>query len=129
MEADPTVWRLTDTNLGLLGRPTAASRVPLSVRHGDWLSYFDDPLPADTTIYVISPPWAGGFSFATGLDITRTEPPIPLIMDVIALRDRSTRCYAVVQHTPAEPVLNMTAVTDRYPVLGSGRGCFVVWIR
>ena len=66
------------------------------------------------------------FSFANGLDITRTDPPIPLLIDTIAARDRSAHRYAVVQHTPVEPVINVSAVTSRYLVVGSGRGCFVV---
>jgi hypothetical protein len=122
MEADEAVWAWTDANLRVID-------VAASVRLGDWLSYFDDPLDVDTAVYVLSPPWAGGFSFAYGLDLARTDPPVPLIVDTIAARDRSTRCYAVVQHTPVEPVVNVSAVTDRYPLVGSGQGCVVVRVR
>jgi hypothetical protein len=122
LEADRAVWQRTRANLRIL-RATAA------VRLGDWLSCFDDPPRLDATVYVVSPPWAGAFSFATGLDITRTEPPIPLVVDTIAARDRSERCHAVVQHTPLEPVLNLSAVTDHHPVVGAGQGCVVVRIR
>ena len=122
LEADEAVWRQTDANLRILETPTC-------VRLGDWRSYFDDPLTVDTTVYVLSPPWGKAFSFASGLDITRTDPPIPLIVDAIAARDRAPRCYAVVQHTPVEPVLNLPAVTDRYSVVGTGAGCFVVRVR
>jgi len=122
VEADQAVWRQTDTNLRMIDAPRC-------VRFGDWHTYFEDPLKVDTTVYVLSPPWGAAFSFATGLDITRTDPPIPLIVDVIAARDRASHCYAVVQHTPVEPVWNMPAVTDRYPALGSGEGCFVVLVR
>jgi hypothetical protein len=121
LDADEAVWRQTNANLRVTG---AAA----DVRYGDWLSYFADPLSVDITVYVLSPPWGSAFSFATGLDIARTEPPIPLIVDTIAARDRSPRRYAVVQHTPVEPVLNVSTVTDRHPVVGSGRGCFVVRI-
>jgi hypothetical protein len=122
LDADEAVWKQTDTNLRIIGAPAC-------VRLGDWQSYFDDPLKVDTTVYVLSPPWGDAFSFTGGLDLARTNPPIPLIVDTIAARDNSTRCYAVVQHTPVEPVLNVSAVTDRYPVLGSGQGCFVVRVR
>jgi hypothetical protein len=115
------VWRQTDANLRVVGATA-------DLRHGDWLSYFADPLAVDASVYVVSPPWGAAFSFAHGLDITRTSPPIPLIIDMIAARDRSSRRYAVVQHTPLEPVLSAAAVTDRHPVVGSGRGCFVVSI-
>jgi hypothetical protein len=119
VEADEAVWRRTDANLRIVGATA-------QVRYGDWLSYFAEPLTVDTSVYVVSPPWGDAFSFADGLDITRTNPPIPLIIDTIADRDRSPRRYAVVQHTPVEPVVNMSAVTDRHPAVGSGPGCFVV---
>jgi len=122
LEADEAVWRQTDTNLRILGAPPA-------VRLGDWQSYFEDPLNVDTTVYLLSPPWGNAFSFASGLDLARTEPPIPLIIDTIATRDRSIRCYALIQHTPIEPVANVSAVTDRYPIVGFGRGCFLVCVR
>jgi hypothetical protein len=121
LEADEAVWRQTDTNLGILDAPT--------VRHGDWQSYFDDPLNVDTTVYLLSPPWGNAFSFANGLDLARTEPPIPLIVDTLAARDRSIRCYALVQHTPVEPVVNVSAVTERHSIIGSGQGCFLVCVR
>ena len=122
LDADRAVWAQTTANLRIIGAPTP-------VRHGDWLSYFDDPLRVDTTVYVLSPPWGSAFSFASGLDLARTDPPIPLIVDTIAARDRSTGCYAVIQHTPVEPVQNVSAVTDRHPAVGSGQGCVVVRIR
>lgn len=122
LDADAAVWRQTDTNLRVVGATA-------EMRHGDWLSYFADPLGVDASVYVVSPPWGEAFSFANGLDITRTSPPIPLIIDTIAALDRSSRRYAVVQHTPVEPVVNAAAVTDRHPVVGSGHGCFVVSIQ
>ncbi|HEY3010658.1 MAG TPA: hypothetical protein VGJ63_21715 [Micromonosporaceae bacterium] len=122
LEADEAVWARTRENLRILD----ASAV---VRLGDWLSYFDDPLPVEVAVYVLSPPWAGAFSFATGLDVTRTEPPIPSIVDTISVRDRSAHRFAVVQHTPVEPVLNLSAVTDRHPVVGAGQGSVVVRVR
>jgi len=122
LDADEAVWRQTTANLRIIDAPTP-------MRHGDWSSYFDDPLDVDCTVYVVSPPWGSAFSFASGLDLARTDPPIPLIVDTIAARNRSTSCYAVVQHTPVEPVQNVSAVTDRYPVVGSGQGCIVVCVR
>jgi hypothetical protein len=122
LEADHAVWRRSEANLRIIG--TAAQ-----LRHGDWRSYFSDPLPARTTVFVLSPPWSSAFSFATGLDITRTDPPIPLIVDTIATRDRSPRRYVVIQHTPVEPVMNASAVIDRHPLLGAGAGCFVVRVQ
>jgi hypothetical protein len=119
VEADEAVWRQTEANLRIVGATA-------EVRHGDWQSYFAEPLTVDTSVYVVSPPWGDAFSFATGLDITGTNPPIPLIIDTIADRDHSPRRYAVVQHTPVEPVVNGSAVTDRHPAVGSGSGCFVV---
>ncbi len=121
LDADEAVWRQTEANLRIVGATAA-------MRYGDWLSYFADPLGVDVSVYVVSPPWGAAFSFANGLDITRTSPPIPHIIDTIAVRDRSPRRYAVVQHTPVEPVVNVSAVTDRHPVVGSGPGCFVVSI-
>jgi hypothetical protein len=122
LDIDEAVWAQTLTNLRLIGAAPA-------IRLGDWLSYFDDPLDVETTVYVLSPPWGDAFSYACGLDIARTNPPIPQIVDTIAVRDHSIRCYAVIQHSPIEPVRNVSGVTDRYRLLGSGRGCLVIRIR
>ncbi|HZN17217.1 MAG TPA: hypothetical protein VFB84_03355 [Micromonosporaceae bacterium] len=122
VDADGAVWAQAVTNLRLVG-------VCWPVRLGDWLSYFDAPLSVDTAVYVVSPPWGSAFSFADGLDLAGTDPPVPLVVDTIAARDQSPRCYAVVQHTPVEPVRNVSAVTGRYALVGSGPGCFVVRIR
>lgn len=123
IEADPAVWARTDANLRLVDAGRAG------VRHGDWLSYFDDQVTGDTAVYVVSPPWGDAFSFAAGLDLARTHPPVPRILDTIAHRDRSRRCFAVIQRTPVEPVRNVAAVTDRYPLAGAGAGCLVVRVR
>jgi hypothetical protein len=122
LDADHAVWQHTDANLHIIGTAARA-------RHGDWRSYFADPLGVQSTVFVISPPWGSAFTFATGLDIVRTNPPIPLIVDTIAARDRSPRRCAVIQHTPVEPVMNASAVTDRHPLLGAGPGCIVVRIQ
>jgi hypothetical protein len=122
LDADEAVWAQTAANLRNIGEPA-------SVRLGDWRSYFAEPVDVETTVYLLSPPWGDAFTFATGLDLTRTQPPIPLIVETIAARDRSRRCYAVVQHTPVEPVTNAAALTDRFPVLGRGPGCIVLSIR
>jgi hypothetical protein len=121
LEADDAVWTQTAANLRIVGATA-------SVRHADWTSYFDDPINVDTTMYVLSPPWGEAFSFAHGLDVTRTNPPLPLIVDAIAAQDRSAHCYALVQHTPVEPVLNMSTVTEGHTVVGAGQGCIVIRI-
>jgi hypothetical protein len=120
LDADEAVWAQTAENLRIIGEPA-------SVRRGDWLSYFAEPLTAETVVYLLSPPWGDAFSFATGLDLTRTEPPMPRIVETIAGRDRSRQCYAVVQHTPLEPVANEDALG--FPVLGRGSGCIVLALR
>lgn len=119
MEADSEVHAHSEANLGLLGIEN------IEVRHGDWQSYFDDPLETTTTVYVVSPPWGEAFSFAEGLDLARTSPPVPHILDTIAARDTAPACYAVIQHTPVEPVFNLPPL----PVAGRGDGCVIVRIR
>jgi len=119
MEADPEVHARTAANLALVG----TGRV--EVRHADWKSYFDDQLDVQTSVYVLSPPWGEAFSFAEGLDLARTSPPVPHIIDTIAARDTATSCYAVIQHTPAEPVFNVPPL----PVAGRGDGCIIVTVR
>jgi hypothetical protein len=122
LEADDAVWTQTVANLHILGATS-------SVRHADWASYFDEPLNVETTVFVLSPPWRDAFSFAHGLDLTRTDPPVPLIVDTIATHDRSRYCYALIQHTPVEPVLNASAVIDGHALVGTGQGCIVIRIR
>ena len=119
MEDDEKVHAHTAANLALL------EVEDLTVRHGDWESYFDDPLDVPASVYVISPPWGEAFSFAKGLDLARTSPPVPHILDVIAARDTARPCYAVIQHTPVEPVFHLPPL----PVAGRGDGCVILRIR
>lgn len=119
IEADDKVYAHTKTNLALLGLEN------VEVRHGDWESYFDDPLEVPTSVYVVSPPWGEAFSFAKGLDLARTSPPVPHILDTIAARDTAPACYAVVQHTPVEPVFHLPPL----PVAGRGDGCVILRVR
>lgn len=119
MEADPKVHSRTTANLALIG----AERV--EVRHADWESYFDSQLDVPTSVHVLSPPWGEAFTFAGGLDLARTSPPVPHIIEVIAARDTAPSCYAVIQHTPVEPVRNVPPL----PVAGRGDGCVILKIR
>jgi hypothetical protein len=119
MEADERVHAHTSANLGLLGLEN------VEVRHGDWESYFDDPLEVTTSVYVVSPPWGEAFSFAEGLDLDRTSPPVPHIIDTIAARDTAPACFAVIQHTPVEPVFHVPPL----PVAGRGDGCVILRVR
>jgi len=119
MEADEKVHAHTEANLAILGLEN------IEVRHADWQSYFDDPLDVQTSVYVLSPPWGEAFSFAEGLDLARTSPPVPHIIDIIAARDTASACYAVIQHTPVEPVRNLPDV----PVAGRSDGCVIVRVR
>lgn len=119
MEDDENVHSHTAANLAMLGLDN------IEVRHADWESYFDDPLEVPTSVYVISPPWAEGFSFSEGLDLARTSPPVPHILDTIAARDTASACYAVIQHTPVEPVFNVPPL----PVAGRGDGCVILKVR
>jgi hypothetical protein len=119
MEADGRVHAHTVANLARLGLED------IVVRRGDWESYFDDPLEVTTSVYVVSPPWGEAFSFAEGLDLARTSPPVPHILDTIAARDTAPACYAVIQHTPVEPVFHLPPL----PIAGRGDGCVIVRIR
>jgi 23S rRNA G2445 N2-methylase RlmL len=119
IEADAQVHAHTEANLALLAFED------IEVRKGDWESYFDDPLDAPTTVYVVSPPWGEAFSFAKGLDLARTCPPVPHILDAIAARDTAPACFAVIQHTPVEPVFHLPPL----PVAGRSDGCVIVRIR
>jgi len=119
MEVDENVHAHTEANFARLGLEG------VEVRHADWESFFDAPVDVPTSVYVVSPPWGEGFSFAEGLDLTRTSPPVPHILDTIAARDTAPACYAVIQHTPVEPVFNLPPL----PVAGRGDGCVIVRIR
>lgn len=117
IEADPAVYERTVANLAVVGAEA-------EMRQGDWTSYFASPVAAATVVYVLSPPWGEAFSFAKGLDLARTGPPIQLLLDTIAERDRCGAVYAMVQHTPVEPVYNVPE-----GVVGAGPGCLVIRIR
>ena len=50
---------------------------------------------------------------------------MPHILDVIAARDTAPACYAVIQHTPVEPVFHVPPL----PVAGRGDGCVILKVR
>ncbi|MCX4856240.1 RsmD family RNA methyltransferase [Streptomyces canus] len=89
-EFDPVVHDTTRNNLDRIG-----STVELHL-----LDYRDllGKLPArsDHDTYVVEPPWGPAFT-ADGLDLTRTSPPVPEILDDIRRSRDGLPCYIAIK--------------------------------
>ncbi|GAA2969743.1 RsmD family RNA methyltransferase [Streptomyces enissocaesilis] len=89
-EFDSTVYNITRKNLDRV-----KSEVQLHL-----LDYRDllDRLPARSThdTYVVEPPWGPAFT-AHGLDLTRTSPPVPEILDDIRRSRNGLLCHIVIK--------------------------------
>ncbi|MCL3992131.1 hypothetical protein [Streptomyces lavenduligriseus] len=89
-ELDPAVHSATRKNLDLVG-----SAIELHL-----LDYRDllGKLPARSThdTYVVEPPWGPAFT-AAGLDLTRTAPPVPEILDDIRRSRDGLPCHIAIK--------------------------------
>src|SRR5207244_1333947 len=92
-ERDPTVFALTSQNILGLDR-----RIQLI--SGDYRALLRDcTFPPDYLLIVfVAPPWGDALNARTGLDLRRTQPPVPDLVDEI------DRAYA------ANPMLYVTQV-------------------
>ena len=91
-EKDEAVFRLTSTNLALLDQPLRMLELD-----------FDDGIesavaaPGQPVVAFIAPPWGRALDPESGLDLSRTEPPVAAIVDRLDSRFRPARLLCVVQ--------------------------------
>ena len=79
---------------------------------GDWAEQFPAQwqqrvaeascLPDDAVVFIVAPPWGDGFCFERGLDLTRTHPPVDLVLQQLivamaAADGRGRQMFACVQ--------------------------------
>lgn len=90
-ELDPLVHEITRANLGLVG---AATRLHLA----DFRDLLHD-LPARSSwdVYFVEPPWGPAASAPDGLDLTRTSPPVPEILDAVRRSRDGRPCLVVIK--------------------------------
>jgi hypothetical protein len=89
-EVDTQVYRLTRDNLSLLGSP-------IDFVHDDYRHALRElKLPPDPLVIVfIAPPWGTAFSPDAGLDLRSTTPPVPEIIDGLAMSLRNPLLLAI----------------------------------
>ncbi len=75
-EIDKTIFELTKTNITFLDRD-------IELINGDYRALLSTyRFPSDDFLVVfVAPPWADALSEVTGLDLRRTRPPVPDIVD------------------------------------------------
>jgi hypothetical protein len=91
-ELDETVCRLTSENLRVLA-------APIEVRNVDYVAGIESvSVPGDQTIVAfVAPPWGHALDPISGLDLRRTSPPIPRILDVLFERFVAQRLLVAIQ--------------------------------
>jgi hypothetical protein len=78
-ESDPAVFSATEQNLSLLG-------IDVDLRHVDYEAGLKTLTAAEDELLVvfIAPPWGDALDEQSGLDLRRTTPPVPAIVDLVA---------------------------------------------
>jgi hypothetical protein len=78
-ELNPVIWETTWRNLALVP-------YPIDVRNGSYADVLDDldTTPKGLAVVFVGPPWGHGFDPATGLDFSRTDPPVGEVVERIA---------------------------------------------
>lgn len=91
-ESDAGVFRLTHQNL-------AALALPIDIRKTDYRSGLDDVSAAadELVITFIAPPWGAALTSERGLDLRRTTPPIPEVVDFVLHSFANNRVLCAVQ--------------------------------
>jgi hypothetical protein len=89
-ELDPLVHAATQHNFDVLGIDTALSLTD----YRDLLGTL--PVRGDGDVYIVEPPWGPAFT-ADGLDLTRTAPPVPEIVDDIRQSRSGAPCLVAIK--------------------------------
>jgi hypothetical protein len=98
-ELDPTIFRLTLSNLALLDHP-------IELIQGDYRELLDRyKFPKDHYLVVfLAPPWADALDSVSGLDFARTRPPIAeIVVDVERVYPSNPILYVVEAHEQLVP--------------------------
>ncbi|NLU68356.1 class I SAM-dependent methyltransferase [Streptomyces sp. HNM0574] len=91
-ELDPDVHAVTHGNL-------AAAGSPVELEHGDYRDMLTRlGARGDDDVYVVEPPWGEAIDEA-GLDLFRTTPPVPEILDGILASRGGRTCLCVIKTT------------------------------
>ncbi|HZJ54096.1 MAG TPA: hypothetical protein VFD38_08150 [Myxococcaceae bacterium] len=79
-ELDPGVFALSRDNLAILGSP-------VRLLEGDYLELLEKQPPSERgLLFFVAPPWGTALDERAGLDLRRTQPPVPEIIDHLCLR-------------------------------------------
>jgi hypothetical protein len=98
-ENDASVFRLTSSNMALLGQPMRV--FDIDFEHG-----LEHAVAAQDQLVVafIAPPWGRALDPESGLDLSRTEPPVETIVDRLVSHFQTAKLLCVVQvHERVKP--------------------------
>jgi hypothetical protein len=96
-EVDPLVYRLTEQNLALISAVIEISQVEYEVG----LSSVSAPTGGLVIVFV-APPWGDALDPTRGLDLRRTSPPVPKVLDTVA------------HHFPQNPLLFAVQIPEQF---------------
>lgn len=98
-ESDPTVFKLTRDNLGIL-------ELDIEILNSDYLAGLRSLHPAHDQLLVmfIAPPWGDALSKESGLNLRRTDPPIADIVEILLQQFPLNRLlFAIQAYERVEP--------------------------
>lgn len=98
-ELDQTIFDMTSRNV-------AALDAPITLLYGDYrLLLSNYYFPAyDLFVIFVAPPWGNALDAESGLDLRRTQPPVPEIVDFIeSVCEANPILYVIQVHQHVEP--------------------------
>jgi hypothetical protein len=109
-ELDPQVYELSKRNIAGLDKK-------IELRQGDYKFLLEDrDIPPDRGLIVfVAPPWGTALDPVAGLDLRRTEPPIPDIIDSIGCKCVHHKILFVTQvyeKVNPDPLVDLRAILD-----------------
>jgi hypothetical protein len=91
-ELDEAVFSLSSRNLSIIG-------APIELRNQSYLAGLRTlaPSPDQLLVVFVAPPWGDALSASSGLDLRRTEPPVPQIVDDILAMFAGSKILCAIQ--------------------------------
>jgi 16S rRNA G966 N2-methylase RsmD len=108
-ELDPLLFELTRQNL-------AALQLSIDILNADYQSGLAKmPVTADQLLITfIAPPWGEALSRSSGLDLRRTTPPIPEIVDFVVRHFAENRLLCAIQVYQRTDPVSLAELKERF---------------
>lgn len=123
-DVDPAVLGLTTRNIEILSRTAPGIAPRLELVAGDWQEGLEsvrrEVAGGATVMALIEPPWGEAYTI-DGLDLRRTSPPIPTVLEALRGIRGPGPLFAVVKTIPAVLAESYAEIAAAYDVMENKR--------